>query len=443
MIPGSAPDADLPTHASRPFYEGYAGLSAHLGVGLTGPAPSPAAVVSVECRINFIASSLHPHDAEFSAIVEGRLQNNRLDNSPWNDANPYRQGSWPGNGTFIAYLGLMLIRDNGTDAPAALTWAAWNKLQFWDRAAAAVKAHGGLALAPKHFPIGDTIDSDDDLNSAEATQAALGQLGLNVVTAAYDGQTAASGRRSATEFLTLGAPSLFRKDLSTPGGYSDCSGPASACTLHDYCTVNATDADLINDTDIDRFYRGQVESFVGDGASPHFVLSGEQDEPGFFWPVAAPPVQTSNRVRDRWQRYLAGNGLKPADLGAATWDEVLPLGRTGAGAGTNASSALTLRRRFYWSMRYAVWDATQYMGNSTARLKLMMHDPQAQVYVNFNNFGGRMFVAGNGPAAADPDLAEFGFDWFEWARHSAATLVWTEVSRSHQPHHQLDIQGWL
>jgi len=66
------------------------------------------------------------------------------------------------------------------------------------------------------------------------------------------------------------------------------------------------------------------------------------------------------------------------------------------------------------------------MTNSTARLKHMMGDPHAQIYTNFNNMAGRMFVAGNGPPDADPDWAQFGFDWFDWARSSAATLVWTE-----------------
>jgi hypothetical protein len=132
---------------------------------------------------------------------------------------------------------------------------------------------------------------------------------------------------------------------------------------------------------MDRFYGGQVRSFLGGGNSdsdsdsggaagnppPHFVLSGEQDEPGFFWPVTAPPVRTSSRVRERWQRYLTGKGLSPRDLDAANWDEALPLGRTGAGAGggvnqtapPSSSSSLGLRRRYYWSMRFSVWVSTR------------------------------------------------------------------------------------
>ena len=74
------------------------------------------------------------------------------------------------------------------------------------------------------------------------------------------------------------------------GDYLICNTPGSACTLHDYCSVNATDADLINDTDIDTFMQGQVAGFTGATASAklHFVLTGEQDEPGWDWPVGKP-----------------------------------------------------------------------------------------------------------------------------------------------------------
>ena len=312
-----APDADLPSHAARPFYEGYAGFSAHLGVGLTAPAPADT-VAGVECVVNFTASAAHPQDGRHSTTLRGRLQDNRFTASPLADANPYRQGAWPGAKTFAAFLGLMLSRDAKTGAPAAVTWGAWNQQQFWDRAASAVKANGGPALVPKRFPIGDTVVGDDDLDSASAIQSTFGQLGLSVVTNSYDGQNSALaagravGRAASTEFLTLGAPSLFRKDAGSAVGYADCSSAGSACTLHDYCTVNATDADLINDTDIDNFLRGQVAGFTQGGGAPHFVLTGEQDEPGWFWPVAAPPVATSPRVRARWQRYLMDRGLTPA-----------------------------------------------------------------------------------------------------------------------------------
>ncbi len=74
-----------------------------------------------------------------------------------------------------------------------------------------------------------------------------------------------------------------------------------------------------------------------------------------------------------------------AELGAADWDGVVPLGRTGAGAGqAGGPSPLALRRRYYWSMRFSVWDATNYMANSTQRLKLALNDTNAEIYTNFN-----------------------------------------------------------
>ena len=38
----------------------------------------------------------------------------------------------------------------------------------------------------------------------------------------------------------------------------------------------------------------------------------------------------------------------------------------------------------------------------------------------------RQFVAGNGPKDGDPDSAAFSYDWFEWARRTGSSLVWTE-----------------
>ena len=74
-----------------------------------------------------------------------------------------------------------------------------------------------------------------------------------------------------------------------------------------------------------------------------------------------------------------------AELGATDWDGVVPLGRTGAGAGqAGGPSPLALRRRYYWSMRFSVWDATNYMANSTQRLKLALNDTRGQIYTNFN-----------------------------------------------------------
>lgn len=383
-----APDADLPTHAAKPFYLGYSGLSLRLGVGLLGVVPPPGLVLTLECQLNFTSTTVHPHDAAaLPATIHAQLSNNRM-GSVANAVNPYRQGRWPGNSTFLSFPGLMLSRDGKTGAPLAMTLAAWNKLHFWDLVDSVAQAHG-VAAVPKLFPIGDGADNDDDLNCAAATTTAMNKLGLSVVTNAFNGQDslAESSQRGAAGFLTLGAPSLFRKDPSGANDYLICNTPGSACTLHDYCSINATDADLINDTDIDRFMQRQVAGFMASastGAKPHFVLTAEQDEPGWSWPIAHPPVTTSSRVRARWHSFLASQGLRPSDLGASSWAAVKPLGRTGAGAGKPTDmSPLALRRLYYWSMRFSVFDAISYMTNSTARLQLAMNDPKAQIYTNF------------------------------------------------------------
>jgi hypothetical protein len=90
-----APDADLPTHAPRPFYLGYAGFSLRLGVGLLGAAPPPGLVLALECRLNFSGSAAHPRDADAPpAAISARLSNNRM-GSIGAAVNPYRQGRWP------------------------------------------------------------------------------------------------------------------------------------------------------------------------------------------------------------------------------------------------------------------------------------------------------------------------------------------------------------
>lgn len=49
----------------------------------------------------------------------------------------------------------------------------------------------------------------------------------------------------------LGVPGEYRKSIKPDTPHSvPCYTPNSSCTLHDYCTVNATDAELVNASDI-------------------------------------------------------------------------------------------------------------------------------------------------------------------------------------------------
>ena len=154
---------------------------------------------------------------------------------------------------------------------------------------------------------------------------------------------------------------------------------------------NSTDALLVNRTDIERIAAQQVAPKRAAGYKPDEIkLLALLDEPGWGWPDAAPPIQTSPIVRQRWQDYLRRNGMTPALLGASSWDGVMPCGRADAGALAPGASEVNFtgsrlvdRRRFYWTVRFSVWDAARYVADWTAAYA-QAWSPDLGMYVNFN-----------------------------------------------------------
>lgn len=60
--------------------------------------------------------------------------------------------------------------------------------------------------------------------------------------------------------------------------------------------------------------------------------------------------------------------MTPELLGATSWDKVQPCGRADAGALAPGASEVNFtasrledRRRFYWSVRFSVWDAARFV----------------------------------------------------------------------------------
>eukprot|EP00041_Stephanoeca_diplocostata_P025183 m.654009 g.654009 ORF g.654009 m.654009 type:complete len:649 (-) comp22691_c2_seq59:321-2267(-) len=186
---------------------------------------------------------------------------------------------------------------------------------------------------------------------------------------------------------------------------------------------------LINTTDVTMWARIQIQRSYATLRPGQLILSSEQDEPSWYWPDAYPPINTSAVVRARWVDYLKSTGLSAGDFGHASWDDVAPIGRNTAGAGTNHTSPLTKRKLYYWSMRFSHWDAVRYYRECTAAFQAEFNDPTLALYANFNNFDGRMFVPGQPLRSTPPNATELGwmsFDWFEWARMRGANLLWTE-----------------
>ena len=215
----------------------------------------------------------------------------------------------------------------------------------------------------------------------------------------------------------------FRKNgiNATTGGYLHnaaygaspevpCYEPNSSCSMHDFTMTHATDAELVNATDILRSTRatfGDVPLAPGS-----IVASALADEPGWSPPGGSGtgsatnrtlsmwlPTDTSSVVQGRWVAYLKLNSMTPALLGAASWAAVEPE-RTHPDAAVALS--LTQKRLFYWTIRFVHWDSCRYLGLWTKGLQDAAQDDTLQAYVNWNNFGEQLspqpFSSGRTPA---------------------------------------------
>lgn len=149
-----------------------------------------------------------------------------------------------------------------------------------------------------------------------------------------------------------------------------------------------------------------------------FALS---DEPGWYYPQALETLRDSAEAMRRFHAYLRVQKLTPADLGARAWDDVRPLGRSGA-------TDLPSRRRFYWTMRFFADDSSRYFADATRALERAFW-PGMPVFTNWNFFAGRLYVPGpvaNNRDKTSPDAAMGGHDWTEFARRRGGTMLWTE-----------------
>jgi hypothetical protein len=160
-------------------------------------------------------------------------------------------------------------------------------------------------------------------------------------------------------------------------------------------------------------------------------------------------VSGNPRVLQRYHSYLMNStGMhSPLDFGESHWDDVLPnmtrsvmfariaaAGAGGGGSGAAAHARLVegLRRRFYWTVRFAAWDVATWYAQVTAALIAANAGEAFTSYINLNNFHGRVFTPDDGPSGADCG----GLDWFEAGRVGAGTMMWTEdwwVARSLSP----------
>lgn len=149
-----------------------------------------------------------------------------------------------------------------------------------------------------------------------------------------------------------------------------------------------------------------------------FALS---DEPGWYYPSMFEPLTKNPIALARFRDYLKEQKLNLNDLGAQSWDEVLPVGR-------HAAQDLPSRRLFYWTMRFYAHDSARHFAASTRALEKAFY-PGLPVLTNWNFFSGRLYVPGPVANNRDKDSADAamgGHDWFEFGRLRGGTMLWTE-----------------
>lgn len=152
--------------------------------------------------------------------------------------------------------------------------------------------------------------------------------------------------------------------------------------------------------------------------------------PSFQW--VDPGPQPNHGFLQQFRDYLAQQGLSPADVGQSDWSQVYAIGAqtaTPTDADGLPTADITLRRLFYWTMRFFTESASR--GHALAQAALQnAFGSQLQVFVNWNNWVNSWYI----PAPREKifnypnhglDTAGAGFDWFTSGRLNAHTL-WTE-----------------
>jgi hypothetical protein len=299
---------------------------------------------------------------------------------------------------FGARLGILLWRDEAKK-PHAATMADYNQ-RYW-------KALEDVAIPeaqrPKKFPLVDRfIGGDDDRRDWRDGITNLSKAGLSAIMLPANA-TIRELLLEAGEHRTAGA-------IYNPPGYAFEFGmPGSKNTK-------------VTPEELTAWAQKQAKPFLDAGYAPQdMAIYAMSDEPGWYYPAVFKSLTADPEAMARFHDYIKSQGLSARDVGAASWDGVLPIGRSEA-------KDLPSRRLFYWTMRFFAWDSARHFANSTRALEKAFY-PGLPVFTNWNFFSGRFYVPGgvaNNPDKQNPDAAMGGHDWLEFGRMRGGTMLWTE-----------------
>jgi hypothetical protein len=293
-------------------------------------------------------------------------------------------------------LGILIWRDE-SHKPQAATMAGYNR-RYWKELEG---AQIPKAERPKRFPIVDRfIGGDDDRRDWREGIEQLARAGMSVV-------MLPPSRPIRPLLLQAGLRRTAWAVYSPPGYAFDFGDPRTPAV-----TAEAVDAWAVQ----------QAQAYLAAGyARGDMGLFAMSDEPGWYYPQMFRSLTAHPVALDRFRDYLKAQRLNPADVGAASWHEVQPKGRTEA-------RDLPARRLFYWTARFFTWDSARHFARCTQALEKAFR-PNVPLLTNWNFFSGRFYVPGpvaNNPDKATPDAAMGGHDWFEFGKLRGSTMLWTE-----------------
>jgi hypothetical protein len=295
---------------------------------------------------------------------------------------------------FNPFMGLVLWRD-GNKRPHAATMADYNQQTFWKPLADLQLPE---AQRPKKFLIVDRfIGGSDDRREWRDGLGQLARAGINTIMV--------PASRPIHDMLLDAGVHRTAWAIYSPPGYA-----------FSYAKKGTPEA-------IEDWAQKQASAYTRAGFTrEEMALLAMSDEPSWYYPQVFQPLLTDNITGlNLFRDYLKQQNLQPADVGAKSWDDVLPIGRSRA-------KDLASRRLFYWSMRFFSWDASRHFAHCTSALERAFY-PNMPIYTNWNFFNGRFYVPG--PVASNkdttsPDAAMGAQDWFEFGHERGSTMLWTE-----------------
>ncbi len=292
-------------------------------------------------------------------------------------------------------LGLLVWREGSDEHAAAATMAVYNQ-RYWK---AIEDVQLAANLRPKHFAFVDRfIGGDDDrIDWREGI--------FNLARAGFSAVMVPPSKPIRSLLLESGVKRTAWAVYSPPGyAFENPLNPNDK----PFQTPAGWAAEL-------------AKPYLEAGYAPTDLAAiAMADEPGWYYPGAFKMLELPAAAA-RFHSYLQAQGLKPQDVGATSWDEVKPIGRSGA-------KDRASRVCFYWTTRFFAWDSARYFANCTRALEGALY-PGIPLTTNWNFFSGRLYVPGpvaNNADRKSPDAAMGGHDWLEFGRMRGCTMLWTE-----------------